>query len=246
MPIVENRVKEYRNGVHTNTYTEIDIPGTVASEVASIGKGIGNIAEHLLEKKAGVVLDKMIKVDEKYANMKQVLNFLSNFKDLNEQFDSNVSFLSEELERIAKYYNKKKDDTFKWGELTDSIILYGLMFVAIVFGVSGCGLCAAIVFILDIAFLYVMFPFVIWPKRVEKANATFENLKSKMVEAGFYPVSVEFAKVLNFYNSDAERVKLYNKEISEEDYNNKVKESLVNVIDMSYKAVENIKIPIIL
>ncbi|WP_418185133.1 hypothetical protein ACNSOS_09710 [Aliarcobacter vitoriensis] len=184
--------------------------GHVATKASSgVIDGLGKLTIAGVEAVQRNNLKKTLTFQEISSNLDESIRFLENYKNYDENIKKDVEYLRKEVDSVFGFTNslesKKKLEKDAEYLLGASINLGDKIY---------------------------------YPKDVYSTVSGADKLEviSKLIkETGLYTVIEEFIKVLNFYNSDNERVKIYKGECTQEEYDEKIKESFLNVLKINYK-----------
>lgn len=246
MAIVKEKVTEYQNGQYSRSYTQINIP-------ASVAKSVGEATNVIGEAYAKAMLDKQNHIENMYHRMNDNITFLSNFKDLNSDFSKTVSYFEDKIKNtFDSFYkiDKKNEIVFSnktMDKINNRILITFLIsiLVTIIGGVIDNALIykpAAIMTVISLGmgFLYLAYGFVVYiPSSLKKARIKFEELENEIDKSNLFDLSIELGKIVNFFNSDEQKVKVYNKEISQDEYESNIVNALKEAIKINFSSTLN-------
>lgn len=246
MAIVKEKVTEYQNGQYSRSYTQVNIP-------ASVAKSVGEATNVIGEAYAKAMLDKQNHIENMYHRMNDNITFLSNFKDLNSDFSKTVSYFEDKIKNtFDSFYkiDKKNEIVFSnktMDKINNRILITFLIsiLVTIIGGVIDNALIykpAAIMTVISLGmgFLYLAYGFVVYiPSSLKKARIKFEELENEIDKSNLFDLSIELGKIVNFFNSDEQKVKVYNKEISQDEYESNIVNALKEAIKINFSSTLN-------
>jgi hypothetical protein len=225
--LVEEKVKEYINGQFSRSYTQVNIPASVASFGRDASEAMGVIGDIYSKN----MVDKHNKNEQAYYKLKEIVDFLKQFEGIDEKFDKVIKHSSDSLDStFSKYY------IFEDGEMklkTDSVKLIKVVVKVMIASFIG----ACFISYLEISQFLVIFlssvsglslvsslPIMGWemlfgiPSKLKGAKSGFKYLESDFNKMNIFNMSNELAKVVNYFNSDSMRAKIYSNEISNDEY----------------------------
>lgn len=227
MAIVKEKVKEYQNGAFVRSYSQINIP-------ASVAKSVGDTVNTLEDTYAEIVSGKQDKIEKTYRNLKETIEFLYQFKDLNSDYENNVSFIKDKIDRtFNKYYKTDKKGEIIFNTKYSNILILSAIIGFILSIAAGIGSLGAISVILFFTMFIWVF-FIKIPLTLRNARKGFEEIYSDFKRLNLFSLANEFTIVLNHYHSDEQKVKVYNNEISKEDFQKNIENSLQKVIQDNF------------
>lgn len=259
MAIVKNKVKEYRNGSYVRSYTEIDVP---ASVVKSVGEGVGVISGAIGQAYVNWAEKKQKDIEKTYGKLNDNLIFLSNFKNINNDFDKSIESLQNlSKSNFDKYYKIDKDGeiTFNFKHTILAILTYISAFITFVSLFDGLSrnptmssdtlfIMIGITFILALVSSVHLFLFKI-PITLKKAKKDLEDLASLIEKANLFYITSEFVGALNNYKNKETKseenfiekltfiISSNFKEIDLEKIEEKIKQNIKETNPLNYKAI---------
>ena len=240
MAIVKEKVTEYQNGQKVGTYTQVNIPASVVSSINETTSAAGEIYNKVIEEKAKYI-------ENLYHKLNDNIIFLSNFKALNDDFQNTINFFEKNINDITDkkgniIFGSKKSKTFNIILITVFIISgliaafgyfttpkYEEPSIIYNFGMSIWVPTFCFSFLYGIYILLVGIPL-----SLKKMRKYLEDLQNKMSKSNLFVLSDELGKVINFYNSEEQKTKLYNNEISKEDYDSNLVNALKKAIEVNF------------
>lgn len=241
MAIVKEKVTQYQNGQKVGSYTQVNIPASVVSSINETTSAAGEIYNKVIEEKAKYI-------ENLYHKLNDNIIFLSNFKALNDDFQNTINFFEKNINDITDkkgniIFGSKKSKTFNILLITVFIISgliaafgyfttpkYEEPSMIYNFGMSIWVPTFCFSFLYGIYILLVGIPL-----SLKKMRKYLEDLQNKMSKSNLFVLSDELGKVINFYNSDEQKTKLYNNEISKEDYDSNLVNTLKKAIEVNFK-----------
>lgn len=223
MALVEEKVNEYINGQFSRSYTQINIPASVASFGRDASEAVSIIGDIYSKN----MLDKHSKNEQAYYKLKEIVDFIKQFEGIDEKFDKVIKDSSDNLDStFSKYYffdnGKIKVNT---GDTFPLVILLVIIVAScIIGGLSGKGSLRNLMFFVGgISFALSMINLgwtmlITLPNKLNGAKSAFEYLEYDFKKMNIFNMSNELAKVANYFNSDSMKVKIYSNEISNDEY----------------------------
>lgn len=228
MAIVKEKVKEYQNGSFVRSYSQINIPASVAK---SVGDGLDTIGDVYSK----VTLDKQNKIEATYRKLKETIEFLYQFKDLNSDYKKNIDFVKDRVDNtFDKYYESSSNGDIKFN------LSYGKVFlvVAIIGFIISLFLKEAHHYLYLVVICFALMQFYVFmiyvPSTLRNARIDFETVEGYFKKLNLFTLANEFTIVLNHFNLDEQKGRVYNNEISKEEYEKNIVDSLQKVIDNNF------------
>lgn len=228
MAIVKEKVKEYQNGSFVRSYSQINIPASVAK---SVGDGLDTMGDAYSK----VTLDKQNKIEATYRKLKETIEFLYQFKDLNSDYKKNIDFVKDRVDTtFDKYYESSSNGEIKFN------LSFGKVFLVFVI----IGVIISLFIKNDIYYLYLgvgcfalmqFYVYMIYvPSTLRNARIDFETVEGYFKKLNLFTLANEFTIVLNHFNLAEQKGRVYNNEISQEEYEKNIVDSLQNVINNNF------------
>lgn len=236
MAIVKNKVKEYRNGVNTRSYTEIDVPASVAKSVGEGLNVIGGVIESQINK---YYEKKAIKIQNNYDLLSDNIKFLEQFKGIDENFDKEIDYNNSRFSSLIKDSNlivengKVGLNDKLFSQRNFFVLIFVIIATIITYQMYGFG--GVFFGFLFSAMIPLSYGGISDTLKLNSFIKESTNLISQMKSTNLFTISAEFGKVLGHYNSDFEKTKIYNGEITKEEHESNLINALKEVIVLNFK-----------
>ena len=223
MALVEEKVNEYINGQFSRSYTQVNIPASVARFGKDTSEAMSVIGDIYSKK----MLDKQSKNERVYYKLKDIVDFLKQFEGIDEKFDKVIKQSSDNLDSTFSKYYIFEDGKMKINIGSAKYLYIGLFVVVASFIVAANTFPGKISNLFSwigglsfvSVFLFLGYGILIdIPIKLNDAKSDFEYLGSDFNKMNIFNMSKELAKVVNYFNSDSMKAKIYSNEISNDEY----------------------------